>query len=101
MSGLLIELAFFEEDDLLCRGNVRCGKVKAIDHFEGVGGHHHQFEVSSRFEEPASPVEIVCRRDGKQLYKAAIRVGVHTSNDWEYVNLGNIHTLGFRCHEIE
>jgi len=99
MPGLLIELAFFTGDDLLCRGNVRCGVVEAANHFDGAGD--HQFDVTSRFEEPASPVEIVCRRDGKQLYKAALRVGVHTSNDWESINLGNIHTLGFRCREIE
>jgi len=99
MPGLLIELAFFKGDDLLCRGTVRCGALDTADHFDGVGGHH--FDVSSRFEQPASPVQIVCRRDGKQLYEAALRVGVHTSDDWESLDLANIHTLGFRCLELE
>jgi len=97
MSALFIELAFFDKDTLLCRGGVRCGSTKAVERLDGVGG--HQFEVSSQFEEPASPVEITCRRDGTLLYEAALRVGVHTSDDWESVELGNIHSLVFRCHE--
>ena len=99
MPGLLIELAFFKGDDLLCRGSVRCGAAEVADHFEGAEGHY--FVVSSRFEEPASPMQIVCHRDGKQLYEAALRVGVHNSDDWESINLANVHTLGFRCRELE
>lgn len=97
MSALRIELAFFNKDTLLCRGGVRCGSAKAVERFDGVGG--HQFEFSSQFEEPACPVQIACRRDGTLLYEVALRVGVHTSDDWESVSLGNIHTLAFRCHE--
>jgi hypothetical protein len=97
MSALLIELAFFDKDMLLCRGGVRCGSAKVVEHLDGVGG--HQFELSSQFEEPACPVEIACRRDGTLLYEAALRVGVHTSDDWESVELGNVHTLTFRCRE--
>ena len=93
MPGLLIELAFFSGDDLLCRGSVCCGAVETADHFEGAGGHH--FDTTSRFDLPASPVEIICRLDGKRLYQAALRVGVHTSDDWESIDLANIHTLAF------
>ena len=97
MSALLIELAFFEKDTLLCRGGVRCGSEKAVEHLDGIGG--HRFELSSQFDEPACSVQIVCRRDGALLYEAALRVGVHTSNDWESIKLGDIHTLAFRCRE--
>ena len=70
---------------------------KAVEHLDGVGG--HKFELSSQFEEPACPVEIECRRDGALLYKAALRVGVHTSDDWESLDLASIHTLAFRCRK--
>ena len=36
-----------------------------------------------------------------QLYHAALRVGVHDSDDWESINLGNIHTMGFRCSVLD
>ena len=38
---------------------------------------------------------------GVRLYSAALRMGVHTSQDWESVNLGNIHDLGFFCRPSE
>ena len=97
MSTLFIELAFFDKDTLLCRGSVDCRSTKAVEHLEGVDG--HQFELSSQFEEPACPVEITCRRNGALLYDAALRVGAHTSDDWESIELGNVHTLAFRCRE--
>ena len=97
MSALHLELAFFKDDDLLCRGEVTCGATRAVNHLGGSG--EHEFEVVSQFEEPASPVEIVCRHHGKHVYKAALRVGVHSSDAWESINLGNIHTLAFRCRQ--
>jgi len=97
MSALFIEFAFFDKDTLLCRSGVRCGAAKAVEHLDGVGG--HKFELSSQFEEPACPVEIECRRNGALLYKAALRVGVHTSDDWESLDLASIHTLAFRCRK--
>ena len=95
---LHIDLAFFRDDDLLSRGAVRCTPTKTTSILEGISG--HQFEVTSRFETPACPVEIVCHCQNKELYKAALRVGVHTSDDWESVNLAGVHTLGFRCREL-
>ncbi len=96
---LHIDLAFFLDDDLLSRGEVRCRAVEATQQLEGVSG--HRFEITSQFEEPACPVEILCYREEKQLYKAALRVGVHTSDDWESIDLAGVHTLGFRCRELE
>lgn len=95
---LLIDIAFFSGDDLISQGSVRCGASKIISRLDGVSG--HRFEITSKFEEPACPVEIRCCCQEKELYKAALRVGVHTSDDWESVDLAGIHTLGFRCHEL-
>jgi len=91
---MLVDLAFFEGDVLLARSVVRCGSAEATESIMGEG---HEFLVTHRFEEPACPIEIVCTKAGKRLYSAALRVGVHRSEDWESVSLGNIHDLGFLC----
>ena len=92
-----IDLAFFLGDDLLTQGSVCCGASETVTKLNGISG--HRFEIISQFEEPACPVEILCYRDDKRLYKAALRVGVHTSDDWESIDLAGVHTLGFCSHE--
>jgi hypothetical protein len=95
---LQIDLAFFAGDDLIARGVVCCGSSETVAEIEGSS--EHRFEVTSRFEQPACPVEISCFCQGNRLYKASLRVGVHTSDDWESIDLARIHTLGFWCREI-
>ena len=95
---LLIDLAFFSGDKLVSRGAVRCGATEMISKLDGLSA--HRFEITSKFEEPASPVEIRCWCQEKELYKSALRVGVHTSDDWESIDLAGIHTLAFRCQKI-
>ena len=96
---LHIDMAFFKNDDLISRCEVRCGMKEVTQRLEGAEG--HRFEITSRFDEPACPVEILCSRHDKQLYKSALLVGVHTSEDWESIDLAGIHTLGFRCRELQ
>jgi len=91
-----IDLAFFDGDDLLCQGPIRCRIPKEKTSFTGVDG--SKFELQYHFEDPACPVSIQCSRNGEDLYMGALSIGVHNSDDWESVNLGNIHTLVFRCH---
>jgi hypothetical protein len=57
----------------------------------------HEFTVTHRFEVPACPVEIECRQRGSLRYTAALRMGVHDSDDWETIDLGHVHTFAFRC----
>jgi len=99
MKTLHIELGFFAGDVLLARGCITCRQHEETAELEGAGG--LQWTMKTRFEEPASPVEIDCERDGKRLYRAALRVGVHDSEDWESINLADIHTLAFRCRVDE
>ena len=87
----------FDGENVLCRGEVQCGSIESSDSFESNSG--HEFLVTHRFELPACPVEILCIFQNEELYKAALMVGVHTSEEWESINLGNIHDLGFRCQE--
>jgi hypothetical protein len=93
---MLINLAFFDGDNLLCQGSIQCDVNDSTDVFES--GEGHRFEIQHRFDEPACPVSIQCNFNGNGLYNVALQVGVHNSDDWESIDLGNIHTLGFRCH---
>jgi len=92
--SMLVDLAFFDGDALLARSVIRCGAMEATESSAGEG---HEFVVTHRFEEPACPIEIVCTKAGKHLYSAALRMGVHTSEDWESITLGDVHDLCFFC----
>lgn len=91
-----IDFTFFDGDDLLVKGSVECSLPEQSFFFAAKSGVH--FIVTSQFEDPACPVSIDCSLNGKKLYRAALRVGVHTSDDWESIDLGEIHTLVFWCH---
>ncbi len=89
-----VELAFFDGDTLLCHGAITCGAFERSDLFSGSD---HDFRVTHQLEEPTCPITMSCTRAGLPLYRGALGMGVHTSQDWESINLGNIHTLAFCC----
>lgn len=91
---MFVDLAFFDGDLLLARSGIRCESIEAK---ESIVGENYELVVTHKFEEPACPIEIVCMKAGKLLYSTALRMGVHTSDDWESITLGNIHDLAFRC----
>ena len=99
MPTMHIELGFFAGDVLLMRSRITCRQHEQAFEFEGAGG--HTWSIKARFEEPASPIELECTRGGRHLYRAALQVGVHDSDDWESIDLANIHTLAFRCRVDE
>jgi hypothetical protein len=98
MKSMKIDLVLFDEETLLAKAVILCTAKNTSEEFQGKYG--HEFSVTHCFEEPASPITISCTLDGKRLYNAALRVGVHTSDDWESISLGEIHTLGFMCREL-
>ena len=91
---MVVEIAFFDVDELLCRGEIRIAEVESS---KTISGARHAFDLTYSFEDPACPISIVCRSDSDVLYKAALRMGVHDSDDWESLDLGNIHTMAFFC----
>jgi hypothetical protein len=93
-----VDFAFFDGDNLLLRGFFHCMASPRTEHFSAAEA--HEFTVTHRLEEPACPIEIECRQHGKVRYTAALRMGVHDSEDWEAIDLGNIHTFAFRCSGI-
>jgi hypothetical protein len=79
-SSLYIELAFFDGEELLCRGELTC-EEGAGDAIELSGEQGYRFTISGSYKEPACPVSITSMKDNQQLYKSALQVGVHTSED--------------------
>jgi hypothetical protein len=92
---VLVELAFFDGDNLLCRGKIRCRPSQATKCISGADS--QEFLVTYGFEAPTCPLTIHCTRSGEHLYQAALRMGIHISGDWESINLGNVRTLALRC----
>ena len=97
IESLSIEMAFFDGEILLVRCRVECTKEKQLYQVKGIDD--YLFDITYSLELPSSPVEIICSNSSGLLYKAALRVGVHTSEDWESIELGDIHTLAFRSYE--
>lgn len=91
---MLVDLAFFSGDVLLARSAIRCGATTVT---ESIASEDHEFVVTHKFERPSCPIGIVCTKAGRRLYSAALQMGVHVSDDWESVTLGNIHELCFFC----
>ena len=90
-----VDFAFFDGDTLLLRGFFHCVTSSRTERF--VGGESHEFIVTHRFDTPACPIEIECRRGTEVRYTAALRMGVHDSEDWESIDFANVHTFAFRC----
>jgi hypothetical protein len=90
-----VDFALFDGDALLLRGFFHLEASPRTELFTGPDS--HELTVTHRFEEPACPIEIECRQDRRVRYAAALRMGVHNSDDWESIDLGNIHNFVFRC----
>src|SRR6188768_3575805 len=95
--SLDIEMAFFRGDVLLCRGTARCISGETNHTFDGAD---HSFQVTHAFELPACRVFITASTGGKHLFRSASRMGVHTSDDWEAIDLGAGYSLVFKCTEV-
>ena len=90
-----VDFALFNGDALLLRGFFHCEASPRTELFTGLES--HELTVTHRFEEPACPIEIECRQNGQIRYTAALRMGIHDSEDCESLDLGDIHTFAFRC----
>ncbi len=55
---LSIEMAFFDNENLLVRCHIECRNERNIYKTQSQEG--IQFEIAHSFELPASPVEIIC-----------------------------------------
>jgi len=111
-----VSFALFEDNTLLHRGEFLVGQRPG---FVVYGEHHHvalstthafvhrpEFQLFSglvvehSFELPASPISLryytIEHEQQEQRFNAALRVGVHASEDWETLQLAG-YTFAFRC----
>ncbi len=94
-----VELAFFKGNELLCHGTIAIDTEQRQCTIVGESG--PAFEISYTYEWPACPILIKCFHDGELVSRSALRMGVHTSDDWEAISLAEPYELGFRCHAEE
>ena len=115
-TGMHVAFAFFRGDALLHRGELL---LRDAPGFVVYGEHHHvQLEAGAPFAErpefqlfaglviehtfelPACPITLryytVAGAEQTKQFEAALRMGVHESDDWESVELGD-YTFAFRC----
>jgi len=117
--SLHVEVALFHGDAIVQRGNI---VLRAEEGCSCFGEHRHVIIkdrdvalfagliIEHRLEVPASPLtlryfEVVTTDDPTEplrqslVFKSALRVGVHTSTDWENINFVKGYFLAFKCNE--
>jgi hypothetical protein len=118
---MLVSFGLFDDDVLLHKGTLLIKAAKGLS----VYGEHKHFElpvvatglelfsglvIEHQFELPACPVgiqffDVVPTEDLQEPFKqvrhfnAALRMGVHQSDDWESVQLDRF-TFGFKCRPL-
>ena len=100
MKAMRIELAFFDADQPLARGNVLIHAQKDTTEIASERG--DRFEVTWQFEEPACSFAVrYFDRNGEPAGRSAMRIGVHDSDDWEMVELAPPYQMCFRCAVVD
>ncbi len=100
MKALRAELAFFDGDDLLTRDIILIHADEDTCIINSERG--DRFEITRRFEEPACPVFVKAyNSDGKFLFRSAMRMGVHNSDDWEKIDLAEPYEMCFKCAIVD
>src|SRR5262245_58106358 len=97
--SMRVVLAFFLHDRLLCRETIAIGPQEEKHTVTGDDG--YAFVISSKYEEPACPLLIQCFQEGQMVFRSAMRMGVHNSDDWEAVSLAEPYELCFKCLLID
>ena len=84
-----VDLALFQDDDLLDRGEIVVGAEQRTDIFNLFQAHHQL---------AGDAADIVLDRfsDSVGLNRVTLDMPVHESEDWESIELGKF-TVAFRC----
>lgn len=84
-----VDLALFEGDILLDRGAIRVVPSERVDMFS-------HFRITHRLGAQNADVSLSDFASHIGLVKSTLVIPIHTSTDWESIDLGD-YTLGFRC----
>lgn len=83
----------------ICRDAILIVPEETIS--EIVSSQGELFRITHQFEEPACRVFIKGHAGERLLFRSAMRMGMHTSEDWEAVSLAEPFELCFRCELVE
>jgi hypothetical protein len=84
-----VELALFDGDTLLDRGQILVGPESSCDHFK-------LFRVAHQIKGAAAQVVLLGFSPSINLTTADLNMPIHQSADWESIKLAG-YTLAFRC----
>ena len=100
MKAMRVELAFFDGNEPLARGNVLVQREDST--CEIISERGDKFKITRRFEEPASSFFVrIFDRDGEPAGRSAMRMGVHNSDDWEKIDLSEPYEMCFKCAVVD
>lgn len=111
--ALAVEFVLFHHDVLLCRAAIRIEEQQKSEEFDypdpsaGIGttSYEGHLVIRHQFGLPAASLQLWLIRyiapgsTGEVILEAALAMGVHDSEDWESVALGQDYTLAFRCRQ--
>ena len=84
-----VDLALFEGNEFLCRGEVSVGPIKGIHSFS-------LFQVTHHLGQDAAVVVLSNFPAHIDLKTITLDMPIHESTDWESIDLGR-YTLAFWC----
>ena len=112
-NAMAVEFALFHHDALLCRSTIRIEEQQKSEEFEytdpsdatGSGSSRGHLVIRHEYGLPAASLQLwLVRYDapesaGEIILEAALAMGVHDSEDWESVALGEDYTFAFACRQ--
>jgi hypothetical protein len=84
-----VEMALFDGDSLLDRGEIRVGAENRCDHLKC-------FHVTHRLDADKAKVVLSNFATDIKLKTVSLDMPLHQSSDWESIDLAG-YTLAFRC----
>jgi hypothetical protein len=111
--ALAVEFGLFHHDVLLCRTTIRIEEQQKSEELDctepseaaGTASCNDHLVIRHQFALPAASLQFWLIRGaapestGEIILEAALAMGVHNSEDWESVALGEEYTLAFRCRQ--
>ena len=112
--ALAVELALFHHDTLLCRARIQIEKQQKSEEFDTEtwamtdgGSCRGHLAIQHRFAIPAASLHLWLIRyrapesAGEVVLDVALAMGVHDSDDWESIALGEEYTFAFQCRQAK
>jgi hypothetical protein len=103
--AMTVEFGLFHHDVLLCRSKIRIEEHEKAEEFDcadtGGASSNKHLVVRHKFGLPAASLQLsfIDYAAGKIILEAGLAIGVHDSEEWESVALGEDYTFAFSCRQ--